>query len=52
MMKYIGKNSIFDIIVYNSTEKHKMQKMVHFEINFYIMKLNLYFNESNAVITL
>ncbi len=33
-----------------STEKHKMLKMVHFEMNLYFMKLNFYFN-LYAVIT-
>ncbi len=31
-------------MVFYSTEKHKMQKMVHFEMNLYFMKLNLYLN--------
>ncbi len=41
MMKYLGKNSY-------STEK---QKMVHFEMNLFFMKLHFYFNELYAVIT-
>ncbi len=28
-----------------------MQKIVHFEMNLYFMKLNFYFNELYAVIT-
>ncbi len=38
--------------VFNSTEKHKIQKMlVHFEINLYFIKLNFYFNELYTVIS-
>ncbi len=31
-------------IAFYSTEKHKMQKMMQFEIILYFMKLNFYFN--------
>ncbi len=40
MMKYIGENSI----LFNW--KTQNAKMVHFEINLYLMKLNFYFNIS------
>ncbi len=37
-MKYIGE------MVFDSTEKHKMQKkLVHFKINLYFINLNLFF---------
>ncbi len=46
MMKYIGKNHLYSI------EKHKMQRMlVYFEIDLHFMKLNFYFNELYAVIS-
>ncbi len=47
MMKYIAKNKYF--IQLKNTKCKQMK--VHFEINFYFMKLNLYFNELYAVIT-
>ncbi len=37
--------------IFYSTEKHKMQKNLHFEMNLYFMQLNFYFNELDAVIT-